>query len=132
MAIIEKAGGANLDAVQHHVAVSTLKMEDANRAGNSVYTRFDSAYDAIIRCALAVLEISGMKVSTDFGHHRVMVDFLSENLGFEPQRVNALRLITRDRNANVYGGDRPTTEMEVREVIALAVKVRADTEVWLR
>lgn len=48
----------NMEAVRKHISVSDIRMKDARLAGASTYARFDAAYDAILCCGLAILELS--------------------------------------------------------------------------
>ena len=130
MAMIQKRA-VNMAAVRKHIEVSDIRMKDTAVAGTSTYARFDAAYDAILCCGLALLEISRLEITTDKGHHLEILQFLVDMLKFKGQNASDIKAMSRSRNANRYGAGPPATEKMVAEAIALAERVRAEAETWI-
>lgn len=129
--IFQKKHGGSAPAALRHVSIGQTRLKDAKNKEISIYTRLDTAYSAIICCASAVLEFDGLEVSSNTGHHGVMLDHLAEKLKFPAVRTQALRTLARSRNHNLYGGAQTTTEMLVFETLTLAENVMHETEIWL-
>lgn len=121
----------NMEAVRKHISVSDIRMKDARLAGASTYARFDAAYDAILCCGLAILELSRKEISSDKGHHLEILEFLVEELKFKGQNASNIKAMSRSRNANRYGSGPAATEQMIKEAIALAERVRAEAETWI-
>lgn len=117
--------------MRKHISVSDIRMKDAHLAEASTYARFDAAYDAILCCGLALLELSRKEISSDKGHHLEILEFLVEELKFRGQNASDIKAMSRSRNANRYGSGPPATEQMVKEAIALAERVRAEAENWI-
>jgi hypothetical protein len=121
----------NIEAVRKHISVSDIRMKDAGLPGASTYARFDAAYDAILCCGLAILELSRKEITSDKGHHLAILEFLVEALQFRGQNASDIKAMSRARNANRYGSGPAATEKMVEEAIALAERVRAEVEIWI-
>lgn len=130
MAMIQKRA-VTMAAVRKHIEVSDIRMKDTSVAGTSTYARFDAAYDAILCCGLALLEISRLEITTDKGHHLEILQFLVDTLKFKGQNASDIQAMSRSRKANRYGSGPPATEKMVAEAIALAERVRAEAETWI-
>jgi hypothetical protein len=59
-----KPHSATGEEVQRLLAAVRRNLADAGRAGNSIETRFDCAYKAIMQCALVAMMASGYRPST--------------------------------------------------------------------
>ena len=130
MAVIQKRS-VNLEAAKKHIEVSDVRMKDAQLTGASTYARFDAAYDGILCCGLAMLELSKLEVTSDKGHHLEILEFVVKELKFQGQNASDIKTMARSRNANRYGKGPPATEKMVQEAIALAERVRAEAETWI-
>jgi len=90
VAMIQKRA-VNMVAVRKHIEVSDIRMKDTSVAGTSTYARFDAAYDAILCCGLALLELSRQEVTTDKGHHLEILQFLVDTLKFKGQNASDIK-----------------------------------------
>ena len=95
--------------------------------------RFLLAYNAALALATAALHAAGYRTSSNLpGHHAVTIASLALTLGAEPAAVAALDTWRRKRNRATYDLPGAVSEHEVRELIALVEKLKADFHAWLR
>lgn len=102
-----------LDAVPFSAAllekmlgVAHNRLRDAQRADNSLETRFDCAYTAIRAVADAALLRQGFRTSTSRpGHHQTTLQCLTYTLGVDSSTVRVLDGLRKQRNLTDYDGE---------------------------
>ena len=91
----------------------------------SLETRFDTAYKAVMQCALAAMLASGYRPSTgEPGHHQTMIQSMPLTLGVSNDTWVVLDALRRKRNANDYLGAMVTLDM-VSECLAQGKALRS-------
>lgn len=94
--------------------------------------RFNIAYNAALQLAAAALAANGYRVDRGGGNqHYRTIDALSLTLGSDEKTVRIFDIFRRKRNTSDYEHVGAATEKDVKEVHALAVKLRADLLSWL-
>jgi uncharacterized protein (UPF0332 family) len=106
-----------LAAIERNLADSAVtQVSDENR--------FDAAYKAVMRCALAAMMASGYRPSTsEPGHHATLIQSLPLTMGVANDAWIVLDALRRKRNSNDYTGDVVTDDM-VAECVAQAKSLR--------
>jgi hypothetical protein len=80
-------------------------LEDAGREDVSAGTRFDTAYRAIMQCAMVALWANGFRPAMSVaGHHALMIQTLTTSIGLPPEKVRVLDAFRTKRNAIDYQG----------------------------
>lgn len=114
-------------------ALADRRLADSRVAGLSAEGRFLLAYNAAVAVATAALHAAGYRTSTNLpGHHAVTIASLGLTLGAEPSVVSALDAWRKKRNLATYAVPAPVSEHELRELVTLAEKLKADLLAWLR
>jgi uncharacterized protein (UPF0332 family) len=95
-------------------------LKDAALAANSLETRFDCAYKALMQCALAGMLANGYRPSTSApGHQQTMIQSLPLTLGVPSETWVVLDGLRKKRNQADYTGAL-ITEPEAAEAITQA------------
>ena len=98
--------------IRQLLAAVERNLADAAVAQVSDETRFDAAYKAVMRCALAAMLAEGYRPSTsEPGHHVTLIQSLPLTLGVANEAWIVLDALRRKRNANDYTGDVVTPDM---------------------
>ena len=88
------------------LAAASSRLQDAQRADNSLETRFDCAYTAIRAVADAALLKQGFRTSTSKpGHHQTTLQCLVHTLGIDTPTVRILDSLRKQRNLSDYDGE---------------------------
>lgn len=107
-------------------------IEDAQIAGLSIENRFDTAYKAIMQCAMVSLRANGFRTLTSRpGHHQTALQTLPLTIGLEAERMRVLDGLRKQRNLSDYEGD-PVTERAAEECLSQAQRLLADVKAWLQ
>lgn len=107
-------------------------LADAKRKENSLNSRLDLAYKAIMQAALAALMANGFRPSTNEpGHQQTTIQTLPKTIGMAPERIRFLDAFRRARNAADYEGD-SVPERTVGECIEAAEGLLKDVRSWLK
>lgn len=112
---------------QKMLSAAQTRLDDAQRPGNSMETRFDCAYTAIRAVADAALLQVGYRTSTSKpGHHQTTLQCLVHTLGVDSMTVRVLDGLRKQRNLCDYDGDLVTSAMldecvqQARQLLQLA------------
>jgi len=104
---------------------------DASNEGNSIETRFDCAYKAIMQCSLVALQASGYRPDNKRpGHHATVIQSLSLTLRVEGARIAVLDKLREKRNLADYTGAN-LDEVATEACIAHAARLLAELRDWL-
>jgi hypothetical protein len=93
--------------------------------------RLSIAHNAALQAATAALAASGYKARSQ-GQHYIVLQSLAFTLKLSPAVIKRLDKFRQKRNISGYERTGAVTEQEAKEMVALAVKLRADVEKWLR
>lgn len=97
---------SNAAEVGRLLAAARRNVADSAVAGISDETRFDTAYKAIMQCAVVGLYANGYRPSTTTpGHHPTVIQCLELTMGVSPEVWRVLDALRKKRNLNDYGGD---------------------------
>ncbi len=119
------------DEVQRLLTAASRNMLDSGVAGLSDETRFDTAYKAIMQCAMVGLIANGYRPSTTTpGHHQTMIQTLGLTMGVGKEVWIVLDSLRKKRNLNDYSGDL-IEPAAVRSCIGHAQSLLTLTHQWL-
>lgn len=120
----------NKEDIRLWLAESYAKLKDAERSDNSVGTRMDCAYDALLQSSLAVLAAEGYRVDSSPGHHAVALEGAAATIGLGEMRYNALHSVKNWRNQKYLGGFRASPG-QVDDAVKVAADYLAYVAAWL-
>ncbi len=113
--------------VQRFLAAAKRNIADSQVQAVSLETRFDAAYKAIMQIANLALQANGYRTLTSRpGHHRTLIQVLSQTIGLNSQTVIVLDALRKQRNILDYSGDSisaTTAEDCVQQAESLPVEV---------
>ena len=120
------------DGLQRLLASAERNLTDARLPELSADNRFDTAYKAIMQCAMIGLWANGYRTSTSQpGHHQTALQTLPKPMGVVQDIVIVLDALRKQRNLNDYEGD-PISDAAVTECLAQAKALLAHTRQWLQ
>ena len=107
-------------------------LKDAKIEELSCDSRFDTAYKAIMQCAMIGLWANGYRTSTSQpGHHYTAIQVLPKTMGVLKDKVIVLDALRKQRNLNDYEGD-PISESALSACIDEANELYKHTIKWLK
>ena len=106
-------------------------LESCTTSGLSADWRLSIAYNAVLHVATAALIASGYRTRGG-SHHYTTIQSLAYTVGASKDVVAALDRFRRKRNIVAYQRAGAAMETEVRELTALAERLRQDVLDWLR
>lgn len=114
------------------LASAERNLADAGLTGLSADNRFDTAYKAIMQCAMIGLWANGYRTATSQpGHHQTALQALPKTMDLPQDTVIILDALRKQRNLNDYEGD-SVTDAAVRECLHRAETLFAHTHQWLK
>ena len=120
------------DGLQRLLASAERNLTDARLPELSADNRFDTAYKAIMQCAMIGLWANGYRTSTSQpGHHQTALQTLPKTMGVAQDIMIVLDALRKQRNLNDYEGD-PISDAAVTECLAQAKALLAHTRQWLQ
>lgn len=119
----------SIEKIRNQLRRSAADLADARATNITAERRFDAAYDAGFRCALALLEANRLQ-SSGQGHHRETLEFMAKTLGLKGSVAEQIGALSRARNANRYDAAIVITEERVAIAITWAERVQAETVAW--
>lgn len=91
------------------------------------------AYNAALAMATAALHAAGYRTNSNVpGHHALSVESLQHTIGAGAALVRKLDAFRRKRNRVSYDAPAAVSAREAADMLALAVQLRHDVEVWMR
>jgi hypothetical protein len=93
--------------------------------------RLSIAHNAAMQAATAALAAAGYRARSQ-GQHYTVLQSLAFTLKLSPAAIKCLDKFRQKRNLSDYERAGAVTELEAAEMVALAIKLRADVEQWLR
>ena len=120
------------DSLQRLLASAERNLTDARLPELSADNRFDTAYKAIMQCAMIGLWANGYRTSTSQpGHHQTALQTLPKTMGVVQDIVIVLDALRKQRNLNDYEGD-PIADAAVTECLVQADALLAHARQWLQ
>lgn len=92
--------------------------------------RLAIAYNAALQAAAAALAVAGYRVPTG-QHHVRLIRSLQHTIGADPAIVRQLDRFRRKRNVSEYQRAGTVSHEEVRQMLDLAVRIRAAVVAWI-
>lgn len=120
----------NKSTVVQLLAAAVQKFGDAQRKENSGPTRLETAYDAILYCALALFAAQGYRLSSSPGHHRVALEGMAAELSLSVSIYEEIRLLLDLRNTK-YTGFLNVSPADLKIAMQLGERVLNETELWV-
>lgn len=108
----------------------TERLEDAKNAKNSNRTRLEQAYHAILNCAWIALRVDGYRVHSMPGHHRIVLESLSETMGTANKDIDYFLTLSRTRGLDLYEA-MPVSDSDVDDAIEEAAILAKKLSLWL-
>jgi hypothetical protein len=93
--------------------------------------RLSIAHNAAMQAATAALAAFGYRARSQ-GKHYIIIQSLAFTLKLSPAVIKRLDKFRQKRNISDYERAGAVTEQEAKEMVAMAIKLRADVEKWLR
>lgn len=106
------------------------KLTDARVDAVSEDGRFQFAYEAILRFAMAALAAEGFRASSQNHHYRSIAS-LAHTVGLDERDVRVLDTFRRKRNISVYDSAGEITAGELEEALVQAVEISKRVWSWL-
>jgi uncharacterized protein (UPF0332 family) len=132
MADLRQTRTMQLGKIRNLIASAGINLKDARAPAQviSAPRRNDAAYDAAFCCALALLEANKMEVTSDLGHHRLVLEYFVDTLSIKGSVRDAIPAVIRNRNAYRYDGALNIDETTVVRTIQWAELVMQHTAGW--
>lgn len=93
--------------------------------------RFNIAYNAALQLANAALAASGYRVEHGGNQHYRAIDSLSLTLGTDSATIKKFEIFRKKRNVSDYERVGSVSESDVKEMCAIATKLRQEFEAWI-
>ena len=106
-------------------------LADAQLPELSADRRFATAYSAALLVAIAALAASGYRASQE-GHHYWSIQSLAFTMKLDAGTITLLNAARRKRNIADYEMVGMVSEQEIKKMVALAKKLRAMFQEWLK
>jgi hypothetical protein len=119
----------NKDTVQQLLAAAVQRLQAAQLEAVPAPVRLDTAYDAVLFCALAVIAARGFRVDADQGHHVLALEAMAAELRLSEVVHDELDALRRRRNAK-YTGFTRVNPADLATALRLARRVVDETDAW--
>jgi len=106
------------------------RLEDASNTQNSNRTRLEQAYHAIFNCAWIALRVDCYRANSMPGHHRVVLESMSETIGIANRDIDYFLNLSRARGLDLYEA-MPVPNSDVTDAIEAATKLAETLHDWL-
>lgn len=122
---------ATREEISDLFAVADRDLDDCETPGLSNDWRLNIAYNAALQLAVAVLAAEGFRAAREAHHYRV-IQSLALTIGANAPAVALLDLFRKKRNLGEYQRAGVASQQEADEMVALAKRLRSDTEAWIK
>ncbi len=114
----------NFVQIQNFIESAVMKLGKAEEVISiDEQTGFQMAYDAMLRVSLGFMLSLGKRPRSTVGHHRIVIDFVAEQLGGQYQSIMKMfDIMRKKRNEAIYEPVSTITEKEAKDAIATARK----------
>ncbi len=106
-------------------------LKDCEAANLSPDWRLNIAYNAALQCAKAALAASGYRASRESHHYR-LIHSLAYTIQADDKLIFQFDMFRKKRNISDYLRAGEVSELEVREMIALAKQLRRCVNEWIK
>lgn len=111
--------------------VADRDLKDCQESNLSLDWRLSIAYNAALQLARAALAAEGFRAGRASHHYRV-IQSLAYTIKADDRIIVLLDQFRKKRNISDYDRAGTVSKQEVREMINLAMALRADIEDWIR
>jgi hypothetical protein len=122
---------ASQQEIQDLLALVDRDLADCEAAGLSADWRMNIGYNAALQLATAALAAVGFRASRESHHFRV-IQSLAHTIGADGSLVAQLDTFRKKRNRAEYERAGMASDLEAREMVSLATKLRQAVLNWLR
>lgn len=114
----------NFDQIKSYLKTAGDKINKADQIlGIDQQASFQMAYEAMLRASLGFMLSFGQRPRSTLGHHKIIIDFVSEKLGKDyKSMVKIFDMMRRKRNELIYEPISSISEKEAKEAIKTAKK----------
>lgn len=113
------------------VGIADRDIEASNTEDLHDDWRFNIAYNAALQLANAALAASGYRVEHGGNQHYRAIDSLSLTLGTDAATIKKFEVFRKKRNVSDYERVGSVSESDVKEMRAIATKLREEFETWI-
>ncbi|UCE42250.1 MAG: HEPN domain-containing protein [Candidatus Aminicenantes bacterium] len=106
-------------------------LKDCEVAYLSADWRLNIAYNASLQCAKAALAVAGYRTSRESHHYR-LIHSLAYTIQADDKLIIQFDMFRKKRNISDYLRAGEISDLEVREMIALAKKLRRRVKEWIK
>jgi uncharacterized protein (UPF0332 family) len=119
------------EEIRHLFRIVDRDLKDCEVAYLSPDWRFNIAYNAALQCAKAALAASGYRTSRESHHYR-LIHSLSHTIKADDKLIFQLDMFRKKRNISDYLRAGEISDLEAREMIALAKNLRRCVKEWIK
>ncbi len=119
----------NKDNVQQLLAAAVQRLQVAQVDSIPGPVRLDTAYDAILFCALAVIAARGFSVDANRGHHILALEAMAAELRLSDPVHDEVDALRKRRNAK-YTGFTRVNPADLTTALRLARRIVDETDAW--
>lgn len=123
---------ASASEISGYLASSSSYLADAANESISIAGRFLVTYSACHSLAVAALRANDYRTAQEKGHRVLVFDLLPATCGAGKTDALVLHRAHERRNAVEYSGGAAISERELRDLIAVAGRVKEAVHGWLR
>ena len=113
------------------LGIADRDLADCQAIGLSPDWQLNIAHNAALQAATAALAASGYRAARDAHHYRV-IQSLTYTIGAKRDLIAQLDRFRKKRNISDYERAGAISIQEAKEMVAVAKKLRAEVEQWLR
>lgn len=126
-----KAHAADEREIARLLESAERALQDASVAALSSDGCLDLAWRAVMQAALAAVMANGYRpVTSEPGHHQLLLQVLPKAIGMVPERVLLLDAYRKARNQSDYRGV-PVPDVVARECVEEARRLLAEVHAWI-
>lgn len=122
---------SSADEIGNLLGVADRDLADAKTRGLSADWSLGIAYNAALQASTAALAAAGYRAGRESHHYRT-IQSLAHTIGANPDLVGQLDAFRKKRNQADYERAGSASKQEAAEMLALATKLRASVEKWIR
>ncbi len=120
----------SLQEITDLLGLADRDLTECQIPGLSPDWRLNIAYNAALQAATAALAAAGYRAGRESHHYRV-IQSLAHTIKADAGLIAQLDRFRKKRNIGGYERAGMTSDQEVKEMLALAQKLRNDVEEWL-
>ncbi len=128
---LDKAGTSKEEMARYFAKIRR-RIADSKNSSNSLDSRFDLAFEALLQTAVAALRANGYRTTSEAGHQRVAIQLLPKSIGIDPAEIRTLDEYRKKRSIGLYEADFDPSEDEVKAVTLSVEHLLDNLVAWIR